>query len=300
MFEKMIHRNLKSTCLTAMLCLGMCMPQVRGQNNWSRAVPGKEAKELVYKVIKGDTLKMQVYYPDKLKKGKVYPTIAFFFGGGWNGGSLDQFREQAGYFASRGMISALVDYRVKSRHGTTPYEAVADAKSAIRYLRHNAGQLQIDTDKIVAAGGSAGGHLAAATAVVPGLDESSDDLNINPKPSAVILYNAVVDNGPDGFEHERMGKHYLDISPIHNIKKGAPPTLFLLGSEDHLIPVSVAQTYKAKMEAVDSRCDVFIYDGQGHGFFNRKVKSKEYYIKTTLEADKFLRSLGYIKGKATL
>jgi len=272
------------------------------QNNWSTSIPGKELKELVYKVVDGDTLKMQLYSPDNWTSAKNYPTIIFFFGGGWNGGSLDQFRDQAGYFASRGMVTVLADYRVKSRHGTTPYESVKDAKSAVRFLKENASKLQIDPTKIVASGGSAGGHLAAAVAVLPGVNETTDNLDIDTKVGAVILYNAVVDNGPGtgGFQHERMGDNWLTISPIHHIEKGAPPTLVFLGDQDKIIPVSVAHEYKSKMEAVGSTCNVFIYEGQGHGFFNRKKNTDEYYRKTTIEADKFLNALGYITGNPTI
>jgi acetyl esterase len=46
------------------------------------------------------------------------------------------------------------------------------------------------------------------------------------------------------------------------------------------------------MEAVGSRCDLFLYEGQKHGFFN--FRNSEYYQKTLLETEKFLRSLGLI------
>lgn len=118
----------------------------------------------------------------------------------------------------------------------------------------------------------------------------------------MILYNPVVDNGPGpgGFQNKRMGENWKSISPIHNITVGAPPTLFLLGDQDHLIPVSVANEFKSKMQKVNARCEVIIYKNQGHGFFNRKKNSDEHYIKTTRAADKFLASLGYIKGDPTI
>ncbi|WP_036155616.1 alpha/beta hydrolase [Maribacter forsetii] len=290
-----IRRILVALCISASIF-------VSAQKKYSISIPGKQLKELVYKVVNGDTLKMELYSPDNWTSTKKFPAIIFFYGGGWNGGTLDQFRGQAGYFASRGMVTVLADYRVKSRQGTTPYESVKDAKSAVRFLKHNAARLQIDTTKLVASGGSAGGHLAAAVALLPGVNDSIDDIKIDTKVSAVILYNAVVDNGPGegGFQHERMGKSWLTISPIHHIEKGAPPTLLFLGDQDKIIPVSVAHEYKSKMEAVFSRCDVIIYKGQGHGFFNPRVKSNEYYLKTTREADKFLSSLGYIKGEPTI
>lgn len=105
------------------------------------------------------------------------------------------------------------------------------------------------------------------------------------------------DNGPDGFQNERMGERWKEISPAHNIKNGAPPTIVFLGTEDHLIPVSIAENYKTKMQDVGSRCELFLYEGEGHGFFNEAKKDGVYYQKTVYESDKFLKSLGYLKGK---
>lgn len=256
--------------------------------------------ELTYKIIDGDTLNLIFRYPPEFKKSKKYPTIIFFFGGGWNGGTLKQFQPQADYFASRGMVTVLADYRVKSRHKTTPYESVADVKSAIRFLRQHAKVLNIKKKKIVASGGSAGGHLAAACGNLPGLDEPDEDLSISSKANALVLFNPVFDNGPEGFVHERMGERWQEISPAHNIQKGAPPTIVFLGREDHLIPVSIAKNYKAKMEAVGSRCDLFLYEGAGHGFFNNYKYEGRFYIKTVHETDLFLISLKYLNGKPQL
>jgi len=258
-------------------------------------------QEVIYKTVSDSiNLKMHLHYPSSFKKKKKYPTIVFFFGGGWNGGTITQFEDQAKYFASRGMIGVLVNYRVKNKHKTTPFESVKDAKSAMRYLKINADKFNIDVDKMVASGGSAGGHLAAATTLLSEINEQTDDLSISPKANALILYNPVIDNSKAGYGYERIGERYLEFSPMHNINEGAPPTIFFLGSKDKLIPVSTAYNYKDKMEAVGSRCDVFIYENQPHGFFNKWKADGEYYIKTTREADLFLQSLGFISGKVKL
>ena len=257
-------------------------------------------KDAIYKVVNNDSLMLRVYFPDNFKKKKKYPTIVFFFGGGWNGGTITQFEDQSKYFASRGMVTAVVDYRVKSRNKTTPFDAVKDAKSAMRYLKTNAKDFGIDTKKMVASGGSAGGHLAAATTLLPSLNESTDDLSVSPKATALILFNPVIDNGKGGYGYERIGDRYMEISPMHNITKGAPPTIFFLGDNDKYIPVATGKEYKSRMEAVGSRCDLFIYEGQEHGFFNKSKKKGKYYYETVYEADLFLQSLGYLKGKATI
>ncbi len=252
---------------------------------------------LTYKTIDSVKLDLTFRYPPKFKKNKKYPTIIFYFGGGWNGGKVSQFQPQAEYFAERGMITVLANYRVKSRHKTTPYEASADAKSAIRFLRQHAEELNVDTEKIAASGGSAGGHLAAVCGNCPTLDEPGEDLSISSAANALVLFNPVFDNGPEGFCHERMGERWKEISPAHNIKKGAPPTIVFLGREDHLIPTSIAENYKAKMDAVGSRCDLHLYDGAGHGFFNNTKYEGKFYNLTVHETDLFFKSLGYIKGK---
>jgi acetyl esterase/lipase len=247
--------------------------------------------ELTYKQVDTVQLGLKIFYPSGYKKGQHHPTMVFFFGGGWTGGSIAQFEPHAKYFANKNMITVLVDYRVKSRHNTTPFESLKDAKSAIRYLRKNAIELGIDANRIVASGGSAGGHLAAACFTNESLNESSDDLAVSPKPNALVLFNPVIDNGKDGYGFERIGEAYITFSPIHNVKKGFPPTIFFLGANDKLIPVSTAQNFKQKIEALGGRCELFLFDNQPHGFFNKEPFLSETITKT----DSFLVSLHYIR-----
>lgn len=256
---------------------------------------------IVFKEIDTTKLIMKVIYPSYFDKSKTYPGMVFFFGGGWIGGSILHFERQANYFAERGIICFLADYRVKSRQGTTIAESVIDAKSAIRYIRENAERLNIDSGKIIAAGGSSGGQLASATAVLSGYNDPDDNLAISSIPNALVLFNPAIDLGPASsvYERDNLGESYKELSPLHNIKKGAPPTIFFLGTKDEFIPVETAKYYKLIMEKVGSRCDLFLYEGQEHGFFNFSV-SEEYFKKTVYEADKFLISLGYLHNEPTI
>lgn len=253
---------------------------------------GYSQKQIVYKQIDTTKLFLTIYNPDNIESTKKYPTIVFFFGGAWTGGTIKQFEPHAKYFSKRGMISVLVDYRVSGRNKTTPFESLKDAKSAIRFLRENSEKLNIDPTKIIASGGSAGGHLAAATALVDEYNETTDNLSTSCIPNALVLFNPVFDNGPGGFGYDRIGDAYKNFSPIHNIKKGAPPTIVFLGTKDHLVPVETAQYYKKVMEIVNSGCDLHLYDGQEHSFFN--YKNFKYYKATVTEADTFLQTLGYL------
>ena len=250
--------------------------------------------QVVYKQIDTVTLSLDIYYPPERDMATDYPAMIFFFGGGWKGGSVAQFEPHARYFSSRGIICILADYRVESRQKTSPFKSLNDAKSAIRFIRRNAARFKIDTGKIIASGGSAGGHLAAATALVSEFNEPGEDLSVSCVPNAMVLFNPVIDNGPAGYGHERIRDAYKDFSPLHNISAGAPPTIFFLGTNDKLIPVETAKYFKKAMEKVGSRCDLFLYEGQPHGFFN--FRNREYYDKTVLETDRFLMSLGYLTG----
>ncbi len=282
--------------VTLFFCLGGIM-----QAKAAKTPPPLEGAEpLVYKEASNSKLLLNVYYPDghNPKKDRR-PAIVFFFGGGWNGGNPGQFRPHCQYLASRGMIAMTADYRVKSRQGTSPFECVKDGKSAVRWIRANAKKLGIDPERLAAGGGSAGGHVAAATGNLPGLEEEGEDLSVSSKPNALVLFNPVYDNGPKGYGHSRVAARYKEISPLHNLGKGSPPTIVFLGDQDKLIPVSTAEAYKKKMEEVGSRSELRVYAGQPHGFFNQGKKGG-YYQKTVLEMDKFLLSLGWLDGKPTI
>jgi len=255
----------------------------------------QRADSILYKQVNSTSLYMHIDYPPAYDSSLSYPAVVFFFGGGWNGGSIGQFAPHAEYFASRGMICFRADYRVKSRQGTSPFESLKDAKSAIRYLRAHASELGVDPDKIVASGGSAGGHLAAATAVIDGFNEKGEDLSLSCVPNALVLFNPVFDNGPGGYGFDRVGEAYKEFSPIHNIREGMPPAVVFLGTEDKLIPVETAEYFKTVMEKVGSRCELFLYEGEGHGFFN--YRNLENYNSTVERTDQFLISTGFLQGK---
>ena len=82
---------------------------------------------------------------------------------------------------------------------------------------------------------------------------------------------------------------------MHNIDADTPPTVVFLGTKDRLVPVATAERYKQLMEAAGGRCDLHLYEGQKHAFFNRAK-----FYETLLETDRFLTSLGYLHGEPTL
>ncbi|MEO2019090.1 MAG: alpha/beta hydrolase [Fuerstiella sp.] len=253
----------------------------------------------VYKEASGDDLWIYRFDPNGHDAAKdKRPAVVFFFGGGWNGGTVTQFEQHSKYLASRGMVAFVADYRVKSRQKTGPEACVADGKSAIRWVRTNAERLGIDPDRIAAGGGSAGGHVAATTGICDGLDDPAEnDSEVSSKANALLLFNPVYDNGPEGYGHARVTQWFPAISPAHNISKDDPPAIVFFGSEDPLVPVSTSKKFDADLKAVGVKSEVWIYEGQPHGFFNES-KSQESFLDTVLKMDVFLVSIGWLDGKA--
>lgn len=261
------------------------------------ALPQPTGKVL-YKTIGDVKLHLHVFEPQGGESPRA--AMVFFFGGGWNGGTPSQFYRQASHLAGRGMVVFCAEYRTKSKHGTAPDKCVSDGKSAIRYVRSHAARWKVDPDRIAAGGGSAGGHVAAATATVTAFDEPGEDATVEAVPNALVLFNPVYDNGPDGYGHARVKEHWRKFSPAHNIRSGMPPAIVFLGDRDKLIPVAAAEKFRAAMQDVGSRSELLVFAGEGHGFFNFGRGDGTSYDKTLDASDKFLTSLKFLanaKGK---
>lgn len=254
---------------------------------------GQETKTFIYKKTKQGDLKIVVHYPPAWKDTDQRPGIVFFFGGGWVGGRIEQFEPQAKHLASRGMVAARADYRVKTRHDVSPKECVEDAKSAVRWMRQNAGKLGIDSNRIVAGGGSAGGHIAACTALTPGLDAEGEDAKVSSVPNALVLFNPVLRFSGIPQLMERIGNDEAlgkAISPTLHLKKDSPPTLILFGTADQL--AIMGDEFMKKSKELGHRAELFTAEGQPHGFFNQSP----WLEKTTRRMDEFLASIGYLEN----
>lgn len=250
-------------------------------------------QEQVYKEVDGRKLKLYVTKPDGWQKTDNRPTVAFFHGGGWVGGAPGQFTEHSKYLAERGMVAIQVEYRLLDRKGNDPpTQCVEDALDAMRWVRSHATDLGIDPNRIAAAGGSAGGHLAAYLGTV-----SVRQSGVSTKPNAMILFNPVYDNGPGGWGTQRVKDRYTEFSPAHNISEDDPPHIVYLGSQDKLIPVATAENFQKKMKEAGVTSELRIYEGQGHGFFNHGKDNNRWYDATIEETDKFLTSLGWLEPK---
>jgi len=251
-----------------------------------------------YKSVGDRDLRAFVTNPDDWQPGDARPGIVFFHGGGWVGGEPGQFTEHAKHFCSKGLVCVQFEYRLLDRQNDAPPDlCIQDARSAMRWVRSHADQLGIDPLRIASAGGSAGGHLAAHVGMVDALDDPQDNVAISCKSQAMLLFNPVFDNGPGGWGTKRVGDRYPEISPLHNISPDDPPAVVFLGTDDKLIPVATGERFRNEMIAAGVACQLHLYEGQPHGFFNHGRDNNRWYDQTITASDQFLESLGWLETK---
>ena len=216
------------------------------------------AEKILYKKTPQEDMYLYLLRPDT-KSRKPLPAIVYFTGGAWLRGTVESQIANPAWFRDHGIIGIQADYRVKTRHGTTPLECIEDAKSAIRYVRAHAKELGIDPNMIIAAGGSAGGHIAACT-MIEGGDAKGEDLNISSKPNAMVLHNPVLGEG--------FGKEFFDVhpefSPILHVTKGWPPTILSNGTKDNTTPIASAEKFTRLMKAAGNTCELIPVKDAGH------------------------------------
>ena len=256
-------------------------------------------KHFAYKSTPQGDMNMRVYFPKKHSTNDQRPVILFFFGGGWIGGGIDHFRKQAEYLSKRGMVAALVDYRIDSKHHTTPDIAVSDGLDAMKWMVDNADKLGIDAQKIIASGSSAGGHIAACLALCQ-LNQNAMKPMV--RPSLLILFNPVLDltNATAELEFspreleliKAIGPEMAQaISPNQHINEHTPDTLMIFGENDPLLQQANDFIPNAKTYGVETQ--LLISPNNGHGFFN-----KEPWKSSSIRAmDLYLSDKGYLLGE---
>lgn len=265
------------------------------QGQWGDGLT--KMQEFTYKSIGNRELKLKVYTPAGASAGDSRAAIVFFYGGGWVDGNIDQFKPQSEYLASKGMVAITADYRVLNRDQTTPIESVEDAKAAIAWIRNHAAELGIDPNRIAASGGSAGGHLAAATAIIPGFISVNEVENA--KPDLLILFNPVTDTTSTGYQNsasELINDRLEEISPTQHIQTGNPSTIIFHGTNDLVLPAEQSEIFCSMMTAAGNECNVILFQGGGHGFFNTGI----HYNQTLSMMEQFLQEKGFMANNTEL
>lgn len=223
--------------------------------------------------------RMDVFLPERGNANGI--GLLFIHGGGWHAGNRQSWHAVARYFCEKGCSCASVGYRLApDAHYPAPIE---DVRLAMSFFLENAARFRFDTDRTVAIGSSAGGHLSAMLATIA----DDDDLGFTPelriretRPKAAVLYCPATNLHPaDNFDNlkpsiERLfGQPEADIpqlynegSPIDRIDGREPPTLLIHGDGDTVIPLAHSVQYRDKLAEHGAEAQLVVLPGVPHGF----------------------------------
>lgn len=228
-------------------------------------------------------LKLHFILP-RPRQDERLPVLLWICGGGWAVCEPMNAMGELAYFANRGYIVAMAEYRITN---TAPFPAqIIDTKAAIRYVRAHADQLHADPDRIALMGGSAGGHLVSLAGLTP--DDpgfsSQDWPNVSDRVQAVVSYFGVMDiekmverfaadfedqpanniNMLMGGWADRKPELMRRASPLGYVTKDAPPFLLIHGTEDPVVPVEQSVWLYDSLQAAGVRSDLILVEGAGH------------------------------------
>jgi pectinesterase len=223
----------------------------------SRAVPEGvvEHKSITYVRYGERELQLDLYLPANLAVGEVdnpVPGVVLIHGGGWRSGYRTHLTPMAIELAKAGYVAATISYRL-APEAQYP-AAIHDVKAAIRWLRSNAAQYQVDPARIAVGGSSAGGQIASLTAVTNGLarlDPQVKTSDISSAAQLVLNIDGLSDftsaearkyedvRGKDSSAGSWFGGGYAkkrelwhDASPIYYVSENTPSILFLNSAQE--------------------------------------------------------------------
>lgn len=246
-------------------------------------------KTYIYKKTELADLRLDTFSPEGEASGAG---IVFFHGSAWVTGSPEQFHPHCRHYASKGMVAMSATYRLNRSTGQSPFDCVVDGRSCVRWIKAHADELGIDPERLVVAGASAGGHVAACTVVMDHINDPDDDLSISTNSCALVLFNPVLDTTHTGWAGgvEQLGDRAEELSVVHHMKHETPPTLIHHGTSDAGTPIANSENFAALAKANGSTCILLSYEGEDHGFFNHGLGDGSAYRKTVKATDEFLCS----------
>lgn len=247
----------------------------------------------VYKQVGRFKLTAHLFLPERQPGAAPPPVVAFFHGGGWVDGTPLWGYPWCQHLHARGLAAVSFAYRLVNQHTVTPLESIHDARSALRWLRAHAAELGIDPLRVVASGFSAGGYLAACTALLEGCDDPADDLGISARPDALVLISTPVDICADPWFMELLDGRIpcQGLSPASQVRPGLPPSILFQAGKDDLVPFVSVAAFVEQVRRAGNRCELFSYPDDDHFLGGPESPRRQEILG---EIDRFLTSLGYL------
>lgn len=249
-------------------------------------------RKVVYKKIGDRELLLHVFEPAGHKASDHRACYITIHGGGWTGGQPERMYPFAAHYADKGLVGISVQYRLYNpKTAVAVADCVKDVRSAIRHIKTNAAGFGIDPQKLIVSGGSAGGHLAAATALFEGFNEAGEDTAVSCTPAALILLFPVIDTSKEGYGQAKIGDRWQELSPVHHVRAGLPPTLTFHGTGDTVTPFAGAKAFHEAMLKAGNVSELVVNEGGVHGYL---MRSKTLLQDTFDRSDAFLTARGLL------
>jgi acetyl esterase/lipase len=262
-------------------------------------LPGAESS--IFKKVGDVELRLHVVKPKDWKASDKRACLVTFFGGGWSSGTPAKSITYAKWAAKYGLVGVAPDYRTRKRFDAKPEDCVADGRAAVRWIQDHAAELGIDPSKIVVQGSSAGGHVAAWTAIPdPVTSETTSDPMPNPALAGLILLWPVTDTGANGYGGpKRFGNDEAranNLSVTGRMPARMPPTLVFHGTADKTVKFENSQAFTDKMKANGNSCELVVFPDAPHSPQSSKEGEKGKIVKAKIEEEslKFLEKLGLV------
>ena len=244
---------------------------------------GYQAKiDEVYNTIGGWKGKEDIYYNPQAPN--PLPVVFTIHGGGWNHGAKESYNEYKGAIRL-GYAAVNIEYRFASV-ATAP-AAIEDVRAAILYTVQHAKEYNINPNKIIITGASAGGHLA----LMAGLLQNDHRFDGNFKNVNNFTITAIIDRfGPadlaiPGIERNNTAATWLGsyagnlelektVSPIYYVKKTSPPIFIVHGDADPTVPYKQSVALQKKLDEMGVKNKFITIEGGGHGGFTKEKNTE--------------------------
>ncbi len=283
-------------------------------------LPEDQAESVIYGLRNGTPLRMFAMKPVQAESAPLAPCFIFIHGGGFTGGSAEMLLPYCRYFVRRGFACFTVDYRLMQTGedgapvdgAVTLAECIADCKAAVRYVRQHAGLWGGDPDRVVLAGESAGGYLAAAVTALSHVEEEEADLAVSCVPQFLVVYNPITqllskwkmrveqpgDSEPDGgSEADRwLARHRRarELSPLLHLTGAHPATLAVHGLEDTVVAPEDSADYAVRLRGLEVEAQLVLLPGLQHAFALTNYKSPDEVVEQIMALTaRFLADHGY-------
>lgn len=231
-----------------------------------------------------------------------YKALVHFHGGDWQSDGHQSADHAAAYWAIyQGYALVDVGYRLASE-ASWPAQ-LHDAKAAIRFLRANADQFELDAERLVVMGSGPGAHLSQMLAATNGSAAAENpDMGFAGHSSdvqGVISWAGISDVTSLATDlqpavDELMGypayqsKLALEASPVAQVTDGFPPILLVHGTNDRVVPFAQSARMAIRVNAITGRPRAALRLVVDAGHQTRELVSREVMMQSLDFADSIL------------